>query len=201
MFHSSTDLCSEVRMIYQEMDHSIKRLQDATGLRCLAGCGTCCESPSVEATVIQVLPLAEEILLRQEDEKILCAIEEKEKVGDFVCILYGPGSPDSEKGKCTYYAYRPLVCRLFGFASRRNKFGNLEFSTCKILREKSPGPVRRADIALSEGLDIPVYQDSFYRLGAIHPDKGFRRLPINLALKAALESLYWKKPRRWRRAA
>jgi len=188
-------------MIYQEMDHRIKRLQDATGLRCLTGCGTCCENPSVEATVLEVLPLAEQILMMQEEEMILAAIEEKENQVDHSCILYRPHGPDSEKGKCTYYAYRPLLCRLFGFASRRNKFGDLEFSTCKILREKNPGTVRRAEIALFEGLDIPVYQDSFYRIGSIHPDKGFRRLPINLALKAALEILYWKRPRGWRDAA
>ncbi|MCJ7596382.1 MAG: YkgJ family cysteine cluster protein [Desulfobacterales bacterium] len=196
----SIDHGSEVLMIYKEIDQRIGRFQVATGLFCPPGCGTCCESPNVEATALEVLSLAEEILLRREEERALNAIEEKENQGDLRCIHHRPDGPDSEKGKCSCYPLRPLVCRLFGFASRRNKFGEIELSTCKILKEKEPEAFRRAQIGLREGLKVPVYQDTFYRIASACPDKGFRSLPINQALKAALGYLYWKRPRGWRDA-
>ncbi|MFH1124171.1 MAG: YkgJ family cysteine cluster protein [Pseudomonadota bacterium] len=140
-------------MIYKEIDQRIGRFQVATGLFCPPGCGACCESPNVEVTVLEVLPLAEEILLRREEERALNAIEEKEDQGDLRCIHHRPDGPDSEKGKCSCYPLRPLVCRLFGFASRRTKFGEIELSTCKILKEKKPEAFRRARIGLREGLE------------------------------------------------
>jgi Fe-S-cluster containining protein len=107
-----------------------------------------------------------------------------------------------EKGSCDYYEFRPLLCRLFGFVSRKNKYNRPEFSTCNVIRGIDPERVRRAEIAVSEGLSCPVYQDSFMRIAMIDPYLGYRLLPINQALKGAIEHLYWISPdsRGWKDA-
>lgn len=186
------DLSSKVLRIYQEIDQKTARLQFAFGLCCPSLCGACCDSHEVEATVLETLPLAEEIYQRKEQEAVLFALEERRNQADFRCVLYraNPGFPGT--GRCLYYEFRPLVCRLFGFAFRRNKFENLELSTCKIIKQRTPEAVHRAEIGISEGLDVPVYQDSFMRIASMDSGIGYWSLPINLALKEALERLYWK---------
>lgn len=193
MYDVAWDLPSEVIRTYREIDRKTGRLQAATGLRCPSGCGACCESPEVEATVPEALPLAHEIYRRKEEEAVLRAVEERENRGDLRCALYllDPVSPG--KGRCSYYQFRPLLCRLFGFASRKNKHGDLEFCPCRVIKQRSPEAVRRAEIRISKGLDAPVYQESFVRIASMDPGLGYRRLPINRALKEALEQLYWRR--------
>lgn len=186
------DLASEVVRIYQEIDGKRRGLHAAAGICCPPGCGACCESPEVEATVPEALPLAMEIYRRKEEEAVLCVIEDSENRGDLRCILYRSG-PGAGRGACSYYEFRPLVCRLFGFASRRNKHGDLEFCPCWVIRERTPEAVRRAEIGISKGLDVPVYQESFMRIASMTPGMGYRRLPINRALKEVLEQLYWRR--------
>jgi hypothetical protein len=52
-------------------------------------------------------------------------------------------------------------------------------------------------MALSAGIKVPIYQEAFMRIASLHPGMGYRRLPINQALKEALEYLYWIKPKGW----
>lgn len=190
----ATDLTSEVIRIYQEIDQKTAWLQ-AAGLRCPPGCGTCCESPEVEATVLEALPLAEEIYRRKVEGRVLIAIAEREDQGDLRCVLCRPDLLSPGKGRCSYYEFRSLACRLFGFAARRNKYGHLEFCACRVIKERNPQAVRRVEIKICEGLDVPVYQESFMRIASMDPGMGFPRLPINRALKEALERLYWRKAR------
>jgi Fe-S-cluster containining protein len=190
----SNDICSDVMGIYHGLDLKTAGLQLASGLCCPPECGVCCKNSEVEATVLEALPAAEEIYRRRAQEAVLCAIEKTEKQGDSVCVLYRPDLGIPGNGRCRYYEFRPLLCRLFGFASRRNKFGDIELCTCKIIKERNPEAVHRAEMVISEGFDVPVYHDTFMRVASVDPGKGYRRLPINLALKEALQSLYWTRP-------
>lgn len=125
---------------------------------------------------------------------MLLAISQKEARQDQLCVLFRIVTGKEDNGPCSYYEFRPLVCRLFGFASRRNKFGQIELMSCRIIKEYKPAEVRRAEMALSQGLKLPVYQDAFMRIASIKPGIGFRRLPVNKALKEAIETLYWTYP-------
>jgi len=186
------DLSLKVLSTYQEIDQQTARLGLAFGLRCPSLCGACCDSPKVEATVLETLPLAEEIYRRKEEKALLIALEKKRNQDDFKCVLYraNPGFPGI--GRCSYYGFRPLVCRLFGFAFRRNKLGNLEFSACKVMKERPPEAVHEVESGISETLDAPVYQESFMRIASLDPGIGYRCLPINGALREALERFCWK---------
>ncbi len=180
--------------IYREMDALSSRFQNATGLRCLPGCGTCCDTEEVEATVVEVIPLCWKILLGRDEERYLSAIAEMEERGTRRCVIYDPSETREAEGCCALYEFRPLVCRLFGFAARRDKKGGLEFAACKCLKDAAPEAVKRAQIGVGSGLSVPVYQDAFMRVASVNPAMGFRRLPINQAIKEALGYLYWKRP-------
>ncbi|MBS3906954.1 MAG: hypothetical protein KGZ49_07945 [Syntrophaceae bacterium] len=65
--HSFTsELSHMVLELYSEMDRQTAEFRNATGLRCLPSCGQCCESAPPEATVIELLPAAEELFSRGE---------------------------------------------------------------------------------------------------------------------------------------
>jgi len=180
--------------IYREMDALSSRFQNAIGLRCLPACGICCESEEVEATVVEVIPLGWQILLRGEEERYLSAIEESERLGTERCVIYDPAQSRETGGCCSLYEFRPLVCRLFGFAARREKKGGLEFAACKWIKDATPEVLIRARMGVESGLPVPIYQDAFMRVASVNPALGFRRLPINRAIKEALGYLYWKRP-------
>ena len=176
------------------MDRETAFLQLSSGMRCLPDCGDCCENPNVEASVLEAIPLANDILLRHQEEDLLSAVEHKQSQDDHICVLYrkGPGGP--EKGRCSNYAFRPLLCRLFGFAARRDKYGRLELCPCKHIKADQPESTFRAQIFISTTPSAPIYQDLFMKVASLDPNLGFRRLPINLAIKQAIEYLHWKHP-------
>lgn len=187
-------LTSEISRIYRAIDRKISRFQYAASIACPEGCGACCETPHIQATILETLPLAEAVFDLREEEHVLQAVEEKLSRNDFACALFLPKTDIPGNGQCRYYNFRPLLCRLFGFAARRNREGDLEFCTCRHIRETSPDSVQRAHIGVSSGLRIPVFQESFMRIATLNPSIGFQLRPINFAIKEAIEYLYWRRP-------
>ena len=179
---------------YKGFDRAISSFQSVTGLHCPDGCSSCCMSRQVEASILELLPLALEIYSRRDEEDVIRSIQEKEKEQDLRCVLLLREPLLDVKGSCSYYDFRPLLCRLFGFALRKNKYNRPEFSPCNIIRSIDPAGVKRAEIAVSEGLKCVIYPEAFMRIASINPDLGYRLLPINQALKGAIEHLYWISP-------
>ncbi|MBU1055079.1 MAG: YkgJ family cysteine cluster protein [Proteobacteria bacterium] len=194
------NLNSEILRTYRSIDRNIKRIQRATSLSCPKGCGLCCKTQKIEATILEMLPLAEAIFENKEEETILLRSENLIEENDFSCALFSQDANIPVNGHCTYYYFRPLLCRLFGFAARKNRYGDLEFCTCRHIKESYPENVRRVGIGISAGMNIPVYQESFMRIAALNPGIGFKRLPINIAIKEALEYIYWRRPKRFKMA-
>lgn len=192
------NLNSEILRIYRSIDRNSKRIQRATSLSCPKGCGLCCKTQKIEATILEMLPLAEAVFENKEEEIILLRVETLIEQNDFSCALFLQDANIPGNGNCTYYYFRPLLCRLFGFAARKNRHGDLEFSTCRHIKKYSPEAVRRAVIGVSAGMNIPVYQESFMRIAVLNPGIGFKRLPINIAIKEALEYIYWRRPKRFK---
>ncbi|MBP1734943.1 MAG: putative Fe-S oxidoreductase [Deltaproteobacteria bacterium] len=188
-----SDLPEEVLNIYQEVDRKVLRFQEATGLKCPPGCGSCCVSQEVEATVLEVLPLAVESFSAQQEDLLYAKIEEQERTGDRVCILYQPDPRTPGNGRCTYYKVRPLLCRLFGFAARKSKEGNVELCTCKLLRAAFPEVVQKEGDKVLSKFSLPVYQEISMRIAVLNPGMGFRRLPLNLAIRGAIEKVFWER--------
>ena len=112
------DLSCSVLELYSEMDRQTAEFRTTTGLRCLPGCGRCCDSAAPEVTVIELLPAAEELFSRGEAQQWLeriASIRGTEK-----CIRYQPDPLIPGNGRCRLYLWRPSACRLFAFGAIRN---------------------------------------------------------------------------------
>ncbi|MBN1831754.1 MAG: YkgJ family cysteine cluster protein [Deltaproteobacteria bacterium] len=202
MSWQSPHLLRRIHGIYREYDRHILSFQMATGIRCPDGCGVCCQSQDVEATVLECLPLANEIFNQGKEEATLSAIDKRMERGDLNCVLYIPHRDLPEYGRCAFYDYRPLVCRLFGFAVRRNKFGQKELCLCKVAKKTEPAKSTAAETD-ADLTHVPDFHEAFMKISSLSPEIGTPLIPINTAIKQSLEYLYWKRPRRrkMRRAA
>lgn len=94
-----------------------------------------------------------------------------------------------DQGHCGTYQYRGLICRLFGFAATRDKYGSLRLATCKIIREGQAEQYRTVSEAIAKGLYVPVFTDYYMQLNQIDYQLGTKMLPVNKALKVALEEV------------
>mgnify|MGYP002153783586 CR=1 FL=1 len=184
--HSFTsDLSRRVLELFSETDRQTAEFRTATGLCCLPGCGQCCESATPEATVIELLPAAEELFSRGEAQQWLeciASVRETER-----CIFFQLDRLIPGDGHCQLYVFRPLVCRLFAFVAMRNKDGKPELLTCRRQKEQIPILVKKAQESISRGMAVPSFDNFFLQIVALEPSLGGERVPINRALHLALE--------------
>jgi len=183
-----------VSRIYENLDNQINDFSRATDLKCPDGCGACCKNPNVEATVLELFPLAQEIYLQERLDEVLEVLNPRLNQGYTPCVLYQPDLKIMGNGRCGFYTHRPLICRLFGFAARKNKYDKIEFSPCRVIKKKEPHLLPRTQMAITNRLLPPLYQESALRVAAILPSLGFRRSPINQAIYEALGHFQWRKP-------
>ena len=179
---------------YIGLDRSVSHFQLTSGLRCPPGCGICCENRNVEASILECLPLADAVYRKNEADRMLATLDEKLASEDRQCVMFVADGSLEGRGRCSYYRYRPLVCRLFGFSSRKGKFGNREMCLCRVIKANNTEAVKRLEYKDPISVE-PVYQDSFMRVAALNPDLGFKLFPINIAIQNALAYLFWKHPR------
>lgn len=170
--------------LYRRLDLHTRSLRALSGLRCPPGCGRCCLSTEVEATVLEMLPAALRLQREGRLETTLASLE----APPASCHLYAEQARPPGGGHCGLYAHRALVCRLFGFAAALDSEGRRELSTCRLIRAAQPELAARADGAVREGTILaPIMPNYSMELFGIDPSLGSRRLPINLALAQALE--------------
>ena len=128
-----TELAGAVETLYTELDGRIASFQGWSGLGCKFGCGKCCLKPDIEASPLEFLPFA--VALHQEglaDEWL-----KKLDASSSICVIYNEGQGGA--GLCSRYLHRGLICRLFGFSARLNKYGVRELVTCQVIKtEQEP---------------------------------------------------------------
>lgn len=174
-----------VEKLFDKLEQEGAQFQKASGLGCLAGCGKCCTYPDIEASPLEFLPWAFHLFLNGEAEKMLNALNETQSS---TCVIYKPLAT-IDKGQCSNYKYRGLICRLFGFAANTDKYGNLRLATCKIIKEGQAANYNSAAEAITKGLHVPVFTEYYMQLNQIDFHLGNKILPINKALKMALEEV------------
>lgn len=177
----------EVREIFKELDQEIQAFMQVSNLGCLPGCGFCCSNPKVSASVTEFLPLAFDLYEKGKAEKALEVLE-KTTEQDF-CIIYKSFSEDGEKGMCSDYANRGMICRLFGSSARKNKSGEKEIITCKKIKTAKKAEYDAATTSLQSGLDIPGSSDYYTRLYNLDFNLTSEQYPINQAITRALEAV------------
>lgn len=177
-----TEKIRAVKKVYERLDKDIAALQQQSGLHCLSGCGECCKKPDIEATPIEFLPLALKIFDEGNAEIVY---EELSNRTDTLCYVFRPHITNFG-GLCNEYPDRGLICRLFGFTARKNKEGQSELVTCKLIKESQHKEFEALTQAIKEGKKVPVMSEYYCRMSTIdHNLNSF--YPINEAMKKALE--------------
>lgn len=168
--------------IYQEMSESFSHFQSSAGWNCMSGCGRCCQRPEIDASPLEMLPMALQIY---DEGKLEEWLERLENLSDNRCPLFVPG-PQEGQGKCGRYKERPGVCRMFGVAGYLNKNQEVTLSICKYIREEYK--IESIPVGLDEE-KTPITSHWSYRLATL--DQGLIKdlMPIPQALKIALEKI------------
>ena len=134
--------------------------------------------------MLEMIPSAFHLLRTNQAELLLERIQKQADSNQ--CILFRPDLSRHDGGGCALYPYRPLVCRLFGFAGNRDRQGQVKLARC---RDMPPAiqaiSSNSGGESMAEG-DIPIFQAYGIAATVIHPDLGTRRMPINDALSQAL---------------
>ncbi len=176
-----------VEALFDRLEIEITAFKSETHLFCNAGCGKCCSNPSIDASPLEFLPWAFHLFLNGIAEETLAQLNNSASKN---CHLYHPLSVlEHHKGNCTNYRYRGLICRLFGYAANTDKYGKLRLATCKIIKEEQQENFQTAEELINKGKHVPIFTDYYMRLAQIDLKMGIKLLPINEALKMAIEEV------------
>lgn len=190
--HQSEKIKNVLR-VYEQLDVKITEFQASSFLKCENGCGRCCDNPKITATILEVLPLAQELCRNSTVEQALSQVT-KTKDND-VCVFYQPDALIAGHGRCSVYPWRPLLCRLFGYSTKRNKVGKSEIMTCSTIKSRHAKEYELVKVLVQdERMEAPCAQDYALKVSHIDPYFGIEQFPINQAVRNALEkmSLYEK---------
>lgn len=176
------DKVKAVEEVFDALDNEIAAFQTWSGLHCGFGCGKCCFKPDIAATILEFLPFAHHLYSNDQ------AFEWLERLKDnhsSLCLILNPTHRGA--GLCSEYKHRGLICRLFGYSARTNKYGKKELVTCAIIKSDLVTEYDAAVERIDEGGDVPVMNQFYMRLHAIDPDLTREYFPINEAIKRAIE--------------
>lgn len=174
-------LAGKINQEYHAMAIEFRAFQAKAELSCLAGCGKCCNNPDIEASPLEMLPMALDIFDRSTAEQVLEQIENSSS-----CLFYYATSSDGAKGFCRSYAQRPSICRMFGAAGFSAKNGEVKLSVCKLIKENASEQYIQAQ---QQAHCAPRMSDWSAKIRCLHPALGEKQYPLNLALKIMLQKI------------
>jgi hypothetical protein len=105
------------------------------------------------------------------------------------CVLYQADPLKAGNGRCSAYHYRPLICRLFGYSVKQNKYGQAELVTCSTMKSLCAKECARIPEQLRAGLPVLYMQDFALEAYHIDPIWGKEQIPINKAIQQAIEKV------------
>lgn len=171
-----------VKAVFGKLDLEISAFQEKTTLHCKFNCGKCCFKPDIEASVLEFLPFAHHLYHSGNAEKWY---ERLRTETTSLCLILDPVKIG--QGLCTEYEYRGLICRLFGYSARTNKYGTRELVTCQIIKTEQGAQYQAAEKMVGEGGNVPVMSEYYMQLFAIDDQMAREFFPINEAIKRAIE--------------
>ena len=151
---SGTSVYDELKTIlsyYTSIEHDFDDFTRAFSIHCPDVCGRCCQVFIPDVTYLEALAVAFHIVMVQgRDVSYL----ETWRDGHRSCPLY-----DEETHRCSAYAVRPIVCRVFGSAATATREG-LSFGGCRLPVAPNDRIARIGhDELVSSGVKIPVMGD------------------------------------------
>ncbi|MFZ6012952.1 MAG: YkgJ family cysteine cluster protein [Bacteroidota bacterium] len=173
-----------VEAVFRDLDEAISKFQGWSTLYCKFGCGKCCFKADIEATVLEFIPFAH--YLYQQD-LAFDWLNKLKQTDSSLCLILNPTS--SGAGLCSEYPYRGLICRLFGYSARTDKYGVQELVTCQIIKTEQSGAYEQTAEKVRAGEKVPVMNQYYMKLHAIDHDLAQNFYPINEAIKRAIETV------------
>ena len=171
-----------VEQVFEKLDREISTFQSWSGLHCAWGCGKCCFKPDIEATILEFLPFAHYLYTQHQATSWL---EKLKGTDSSICLILNP--TQGEAGLCSEYKHRGLICRLFGYSARTNKYGTKELITCQIIKSEQTSNFEAATSRIADGEEVPVMSQYYMQLHAIDFELTREFFPINEAIKRAIE--------------
>ncbi|RVU41955.1 YkgJ family cysteine cluster protein [Rheinheimera riviphila] len=176
-------LSQQVLAVMAEIGQDYSKYQHHRGLFCRSGCGECCQHPGIEATVLEMLPLAFRLIEEQRADQVLSDLAERD---DARCYFYQSHSEDRKQGQCSVYQQRPGICRFFGAAGTTGRAGEYQLSTCRNIKTDHPAAYAETLIAL-ESDPPPLIRHGQEQIRQLDPELASNPMPLNQALATALE--------------
>lgn len=173
-----------VEEVFFRLDAAISKFQNSTQLHCQWGCGKCCFKPDIEATPLEFLPFALHLYQNNLAEEWHLKLKETKSS---LCLVLNPTQAGA--GLCSEYTHRGLICRLFGYSARTNKYGKKELITCQIIKTEQSISVAAVESKLESGMEIPVMNEYYMQLASIDFDMAREFFPINEAIGKAIEQV------------
>tara|TARA_R110002126_G_scaffold75469_23_gene188401 strand:- start:522 stop:1127 length:606 start_codon:yes stop_codon:yes gene_type:complete len=183
------ELSRRVEAVYGEIAETFSTYQQSQGLQCRSGCGECCLAPTIEATVLEMLPLALHLFDQGKAEQTLDQLEQL--TAPQGCFFYQKLSFDGKQGQCSVYQQRPAICRMFGAAGYRDKTGQTALSTCKTIKTDNTVKYQQSLIMLQSS-PPPLMMLSKEQVNELDYQLGKNHYSINNALQLALQQVLFK---------
>ncbi len=174
---------SEVMTVFEKLDAEISKFQSWSTLHCKFGCGKCCYKPDIEATALEFLPFALQLYKNGLAEEWLEKVSEEEAT----CKILNPTQAGA--GLCSQYQHRGLICRLFGYSARTNKYGTKELVTCQLIKTEQETAYKEASSKIESGAEVPVMNQFYMQLHSIDMELTKDFYPINKAIRKAIEQV------------
>jgi Fe-S-cluster containining protein len=184
-----TWIIEEVEKVFEELDQHISLTSSQSGLKCPDFCGMCCRKVDIEASPLEFMPLAAWLYKTGKINEFLAKLDSP---NHHWCVCFDPDATTKGVWGCNYYEHRGLICRLFGFGFRLNRENSPVLVTCKIMKSTQDLAVANAaQMAEAHPEEMPIFSNYFMRLLAIDPDLAVPQMPINQAIRSAIEKLYF----------
>jgi len=170
--------------VFEKLDQEIASFQETSTLHCKFGCGKCCFKPDIEATTLEFLPFALYLFKEGKAEEWLEKLNTSESS---ICHILNP--TQNGAGLCSEYQHRGLICRLFGYSARTNKYGEKELVTCQIIKTEQSDSYLNTVEKIKGGADVPVMNQFYMQLHGIDFELTRDFYPINKAIQRAIETV------------
>lgn len=183
---TTQEVVKEIQLLFAKVDLETKRFIEFTEVSCPRHCGICCESNQVETTVLEMLPLACYLWGKKQAD---LALEKLSQNSSDTCIFFRKQIKNNQKGHCGIYEVRPLICRLFGFFTVKDKYGKYVYGGCKVIKKIYPASYQKVIEVIEDGFHPSDMTDFTLRVLAQGSDLGRKMIPINTAIQAAIEKI------------
>ena len=177
--HTMIRKIKRVQKVLKEASLHTQQFQKSSQMGCPSGCSLCCLKKDIFASPLEFLPFAYHLHKADKAEAFYDELELR--ADNTICGIFTPISLDG--WGCTEYEHRGLICRLFGYSTTSDKMQQKRMVTCKTLKETTA----YEQVKPAQLIKAPSFQDYYMKLAAIDFQLANESLPINQAIKRAIE--------------